>query len=295
MLFAGISKAWNNIRENKSTAFSGIITTGISMVILGTVVLVYLNLIALTQTLFQQGYYSVFVGTEADEQVRQSIIGELRQVPNIRNIHIVKADEARADLIASFGETGAILNKIDLPAFPDVIEFSLDRRSLLTVAEIARIRTIAGVDDVISGRETKDQIDTFFNISEFVGIFLISMLIISIVLMIHNSIQLAVRTRMKEIEILKILGATGSFIQLPFVVEGIIIAVFGYLIATGLVYFLFTFVLAGITFNESTYGITNIARFFSVKQLVLVLFSIMVLGLLSSLVATRKVLRELET
>jgi cell division transport system permease protein len=295
MLFAGISKAWNNIRENKSTAFSGIITTGISMVILGTVVLVYLNLIALTQTLFQQGYYSVFVGTEADEQVRQSIIGELRQVPNIRNIHIVKADEARADLIASFGETGAILNKIDLPAFPDVIEFSLDRRSLLTVAEIARIRTIAGVDDVISGRETKDQIDTFFNISEFVGIFLISMLIISIVLMIHNSIQLAVRTRMKEIEILKILGATGSFIQLPFVVEGIIIAVFGYLIATGLVYFLFTFVLAGITFNESTYGITTIARFFSVKQLVLVLFSIMVLGLLSSLVATRKVLRELET
>lgn len=295
MLFAGILKAWSNIRENKSSAVSGMLTTGISLVILGTVVLVYLNLITLAQILFQQANYSVFISTNADEQVRRRIVSELRLLPNVSNIHIVKAEEAKKDLIASFGETGAILNKIELPAFPEVIEFSLNRRSLLTTEEIDRIKTIAGVDDVISGRETKDQIDTFFTISEFVGVFLISILLISIVLMIHNSIQLTVRTRMNEIEILQILGATGSFIQIPFIVEGIIIAIAGFVAASGVVYFLFTFVVAGITFNESTYGIATVARFFSIKQLGLVLISIMILGLLSSLMATRKVLRELET
>jgi cell division transport system permease protein len=294
MLLTGIVKAWKNIFENKSSAVSGIITTSIAMILLGCVVLVYLNLIGLTQALFQQANYSIFVASDADEIVRSTVISELNQVPDLKNIRIINSDEARTELIESFGDTGSVLNKIELPTFPDVIEFSLDRASLLTDEEIERIKSIPGVDNIVSGKETKDQIETFFTISEFVGIFLITLLIICIVLMIHNSIQLAVRARIEEIEILRILGATRLFIQIPFVVEGVLIAFFGYLFSLFAIYFLYTFVLAGITFNEATYGISAIARFFSAKQLLLILTSTMALGFFSSLVSTSKVLRELK-
>lgn len=294
MLKTGIIKAWNNIFENKSSAVSGIITTSIAMILLGCVVLVYLNLIGLTQVLFQQANYSIFVGSDADEIVRTSVINELNQVPDLENIRIINSDEARSELIESFGDTGSVLNKIELPTFPDVIEFSLDRASLLTKKEIERIKAIPGVDEIVSGKETKDQIETFFTISEFVGIFLITLLIVSIVLMIHNSIQLAVRARIEEIEILRILGATRVFIQIPFVVEGVLIAFFGYLISIFAIYFLYTFVLAGVTFNEATYAIADIARFFSIQQILIILVSIVALGFLSSLVSTSRVLRELK-
>ena len=294
MLTTGIIKAWKNIFENKSSAVSGIITTSIAMILLGCVVLVYLNLIGLTQVLFQQANYSVFVASDADEIVRTSVINELNQVPDLENIRIINSDEARAELIESFGDSGSVLNKIELPTFPDVIEFSLDRASLLTKNEVERITAIPGVDEIVSGKETKDHIETFFTISEFVGIFLITLLIVCIVLMIHNSIQLAVRARIEEIEILRILGATRVFIQIPFVVEGVLIAFFGYLISIFAIYFLYTFVLAGVTFNEATYAITDIARFFSIKQILIILVSIVALGFLSSLVSTSRVLRELK-
>ncbi len=294
MLKTGILKAWNNIFENKSSAVSGIITISIAMILLGCVVLVYLNLIGLTQIMFQQANYSIFVAADGDEIVRASVINELNQVPDLENIRIINSDEARAELIESFGETGTVLNKIELPTFPDVIEFSLDRSSLLTKEEIERIRSIPGVDEIVSGKETKDQIETFFTISEFVGVFLITLLVVCIMLMIHNSIQLAVRARIEEIEILRILGATRIFIQIPFVVEGVLIAFFGYLISIFAIYFLYTFVLAGITFNEATYAITDIARFFSIEQILIILISILALGFFSSLFSTSRVLRELK-
>lgn len=293
MLIAGVVKAWRNIWEQKSAAVSGIVTTSISLVILGSVILLYLNLTALTHLLFQQANYSVFVGVETDDVVLDRIVNELSSIPNIQDIHLTKAEEVREDLIESFGETGTILRKIELPPFPDVIEFKLDRQSILTSKEIERIRTIDGVDDIVSGRETKEQIETFFIISEFIGLFLISMMVVSIVLMIHNSIQLAVRIRIKEIEILRILGATSAYIRIPFIVEGIMIAVAGSSISLGVIYFLYTFAVAGITFNEATYGIAEVARFFSLQQIMFIFASIVLLGFISSVIATRKILREL--
>lgn len=294
MLFSGIKKAFKNILEHKYTAASGIMTTSISMVLLGAVVLLYLNLTSLTQALFQQASYSVFISTDTDQTVREKIIQEVQKLPSVGRIEVVKSDQVRNELIESFGETGAVLNKIELPPFPDVIEFELDRLSLLSKAEIEKIRSIAGVEEVVSGRETKNQIETFFTISEFVGVFLIVLLIISIILMIHNSIQLAVRTRIKEIEILKILGATTYYIQIPFIVEGVIIALTGALIAFATVYFLYTFVIAGITFNESTYPIADSTSYFSLLQFLSILFFITLLGFISSVFATRKVLREIK-
>lgn len=295
MLINGIIKASKNIRENRSAAVSGIITTSVSLVILGSVILLYINIIGLTQNLFQQAYYSIFIDADTEKSLRNSIIVNLKVLPGISDIRIVRADEAREELIESFGESGTALKKIELPPFPDIIEFSLEKNTILTDAEIKKIRSMPGVNDVITGRETKEQIRTFFTIAEFVGFFLISLLVVSMVLMIHNSIQLAVRIRIGEIEILKTLGATSSFVRTPFIIEGVIIAIIGYLISLGVIYLLYSFVIAGITFNEATYGLRDIARFFSAGQMLSVLLFVGLLGFFSSLKATGKVLQEIKT
>ncbi len=295
MLTNGFIKASKNIRENRSAAVSGIITTSVSLVILGSVILLYINIIGLTQSLFQQAYYSIFIDADTEKNLRNNIVISLKVLPGISDIRIVRADEAREELIESFGESGTALKKIELPPFPDIIEFSLEKNTILTDAEIKKIRSMPGVNDVITGRETKEQIRTFFTIAEFVGFFLISLLVVSMVLMIHNSIQLAVRIRIGEIEILKTLGATSSFVRTPFVIEGVIIAIIGYLISLGVIYLLYSFVIAGITFNEATYSLRDIARFFSAGQMLSVLLFVGLLGFFSSLKATGKVLQEIKT
>ena len=294
MFATGFYRAWHNIREDTSAAVSGIVTTSVSLVILGSIVLIYLNLITLTQVMFQQSRYSVFVESDTDNVVRSRIINKLKSIAGVYGIQMVPAEDAEKEMRESFGEAGSVLENITLPPFPDIIEFSLDRLSILTPTEIAEIQSIDGVAELVSGIETKDQIATFFTISEFVGLFLIILLIISIVLMIHSAIQIAVRMRMEEIEILKILGATATFIRIPFMIEGVFIASLGYLISLAVIYLLYTFVVAGITFNEATYGIKEMARFFSLAQMGFIFIFILILGFFSSLLATNKVFLELK-
>ena len=293
MILTTIIQAKNNIQENRLTTLSGVVTTSFSLVILGSVILLYLNLIQLSNLIFQHTNYSVFLEETIVQSEHIGIISHLKVIPNMEDIESISSEMAKNDLIESFGETGKLLKQIELPTFPEIIEFSLNRSTKLSDDELTAILNLPGVDEIVSGMETKDQIDTFFTIAEFVGLFLISLLIVSIVLIIHNTIQIAIRMRMEEIEILQILGADSGFIKLPYFLEGIIIASMGCFISIGLVYFLFQFVVAGITFDEATYGISEVAQFFSPPQMGIFLALISLTGLFSSILATNKVLKEL--
>ncbi|MBU3916795.1 FtsX-like permease family protein [bacterium] len=217
----------------------------------------------------------------------------MKEIPDTSNIKQISSEKAKRDLIQSFGKSGEILNEIEIPELPSIIEFSVSRLSGLTDKEMEKLDSMPGVVEVVTGFETREQIHTFFSITEFVGIFLISLLIMSIISIIHNSIQISIRMRIEEIEILKILGAKPGFIRLPYLIEGIFIAFCGALAAIGFIYFLYQFVLAGITFNESTYGIREITQFFSIIQIGGFLILISILGFLSSLLATNKIINEL--
>jgi len=211
------------------------------------------------------------------------------------DIHDVSAEEARRQLIKSFGDSGQMLEKLDFPKFPDIIEFTLNRSNTLSSRELEEIRRLPGVSDIVFGQDTRQQVNTFFAIANFVGVFLIVLLVVSIILIIHNSIQIALRIRWREIEIYKILGATSSFIQLPYLFEGIIIAVSGFLISLGAIFLLFEFVVAGITFNEATFGIRQLVRFFTFAEMVNSLMLLVFLGVISSALASNKIIKELDS
>ncbi|MCP4754082.1 MAG: FtsX-like permease family protein [Proteobacteria bacterium] len=294
MISEALIQAKDNIRENVSTTVSGIVTISFSLIIIGTFILIYLNLIHLTTIVFHKSNYSIFLDEASDEIVRNRILSRIATIWGMGEIREVSSEKARKQLIESFGEAQEMLEKVDFPKFPHIIEFTLSRPDPLSKAEMRTIRSLPGVIDLVSGRETREQIKTFFTIANFVGVFLVVLLMVAIVLIIHNSIQIAIRTRIKEIQILKILGATSGFIKLPYVVEGVLIAVVGYVISLGLVYFLFEFVIAGITFNEATFGIRKFVRFFSWVEMGNILFLLIGLGIISSILATNKILNQLE-
>ncbi|NQU63436.1 MAG: FtsX-like permease family protein [SAR324 cluster bacterium] len=114
------------------------------------------------------------------------------------------------------------------------------------------------------------------------------------VLIIYNTIHIAIRVRIKEIEILKILGASPGFIRWPYIFEGILIAIASYVLSLGIIYFLYSFVIAGITFNKETYPIRPIVRFFSVQEMGNIFLTLTLLGLFSSLMATNKIIKHLD-
>ena len=71
----------------------------------------------------------------------------------------------------------------------------------------------------------------------YTGVALIAFLIFIAVLLISNTIRLSVYTRRTEINIMKYIGATDSFVRLPFVVEGMLIGILGAILPSALIYF----------------------------------------------------------
>jgi len=294
MVSAAFGQTLENLRENYPTVLAGILMTSFSLVILGTFLLVYLNLIHITKLAFRKSHYSVFLMDDTSDAQKAAILATVSAIPDIRNIREVTSDEARRQLIDSFSEARDLLMPLEFPRFPHIVEFELDRTGPLTIQEIRRLRALPGVQEIITGRETRDQINTFFNIADFVGLFLIGLLMICMVLIIYNTIHISIRMRIKEIEILKTLGASKGFIRLPYVMEGILLTLCSYLLSMGLMYFLFSFAVAGITFNEDTYPIRDIVRFFTILEIGTLFLLFFLLGVCSSFLAANRIIKKLD-
>ena len=293
MLITAFHQTIENIKNQSSVAFSGIVTTSFSLVIIGSIFLIYSNGINFSRFFFQKSHYSLFLKKESTSSQKVSITQEVNAILGVYDVVEIGPEQAKQELLESFGEARKILKNVPFSKLPSIIEFSLQRKSPLTDAEKKRLIMTGGIDEIVSGQDTKDLIDIFFSISNFVGIFFIIMSVVCITIIIRNSIQIGIRIRLKEIEILKVLGATKWFIRLPYVFEGILIAITSFFLSIGLTYYLFQFILAGITFNEATYGIEKQVTFFSALELLIVFISLVFLGISSSILATDKIIMEL--
>lgn len=291
---AYVEQSIAHMRDNRGNLFAGVITTAVALLILGSFALVYLNLIHLSGIFFDRSHYAVFVSPKAPYKSREQILKILKKNPLIGEIEELDPEQAKAKLIEGFGEAKEVLKLVPFSNLPHLIEFSLKDARTLSEEELERLKAIEGVEEIFLGRETKDQIDNFFAISNFIGIALIVMLLLSIAIIIRNAILLAVRIRFQEIEILKTLGATGTYIRFPFIVEAGVTLFLGFLVSHLGLYVLYQFLLAGVTFNESTYVIAELARFFSPLEMFLEFALLLMVGLGSSFYATSQVLRELK-
>ena len=95
------------------------------------------------------------------------------------------------------------------------------------------------VDELIYGGEIAKRVETFSQLMRVGGLALVLLLGVSTLLIIVNTIRLTVIARQDEISIMKLVGATNTFIQWPFLIEGLIIGISGSLFAVFSVRFMY--------------------------------------------------------
>jgi len=121
---------------------------------------------------------------------------------------------------------------------------------------------------------------------------IIAMLFVVSLFIISNTIKLAMYSRSQEIAIMKMVGATNSFIRLPFVVEGLILGFFSSLVAFFLEWALYDFLAAKIAQIDSLQLITMVP-FTECIEYVAIVYAItgFVVGVFGSMLSIRKFLR----
>jgi cell division transport system permease protein len=153
-----------------------------------------------------------------------------------RRVEPVPGEVALSRLAESLGEDRRLLEGVGPDALPDAVEVRVPDLSLAGVRELAgRLRAgVPGAEDVDYGNAWLERLERFVARARVAGIALLAALSFATAALVSNTLRLAVFARREEIEIMKLVGATDSFVGAPFLIEGLVQGLVGSGLAVGL-------------------------------------------------------------
>ncbi|WP_419841923.1 cell division protein FtsX [Candidatus Poriferisodalis sp.] len=212
-----------NIRRNLTLTFAAILTVAVGVMLVGMGLMAgYASGNALDR--WEGGVqFEVFLTPQIKPSQLDALGIELLSHPDIDRIEFFSAEEAYALVSQQMADQPELLTEVSpdaLPASYRVVPRSVESELIESLA--AQFRQRPGVLSVQTGREEVDAIRTWF--TSFQGIVLLLSVVLSgtSVMLIFNSIRVAMFARRREIEVMKLVGATNSFIRFPFMLEGML-------------------------------------------------------------------------
>jgi cell division transport system permease protein len=184
---------------------------------------------------------SFFVDPGAPAQEVRAIEERIRSSPNVVRLNVVSREDALQRFRKSFPELEDVLKTLDTNPFPPSVEATLKKDAFMsdaTLAWVAEIKSMPGVQDAQFNRDWVTKMQSLSRLAKAVGFLLGGILILASFFIISNVIRLNVFSRKAEIEILRLVGATNTFIRLPFLIEGVSLGLLGCGLSLGLLFLL---------------------------------------------------------
>ncbi len=225
-----LREAMTNLHVNRGNVLIGIVTTAFTLVCFGGFVLLYLNLKSVTGTLQGDVEVVVYLDPEASEQVASMVQKRLETEPATVTLTFVSQEQALREFSEQFPEESLLLEGMDANPLPAsvVVNVSprfLDTESLSAFAE--RVKQLPGVTHVAYSQDWVDTLTLVVSYFELGAVVVGMILAMATVTIIASTVRLSLHTRKEEIEILRLIGATGAFIAIPYVIEGTILGTVG--------------------------------------------------------------------
>ncbi len=223
-------QAFKAIRANWVASVSTIATMILSLTVLAGFSLLTLNLNAWLQRVQSELELSVYLSETADVALLQE---QIRVWPETTTVDFIPKEQAIADLGRDLPTIARATDLIGNP-LPDRFDVRIVSPSFeATVTN--QLRNLAGVAQVQDSSNAAQTFIAINNAVQIIGSILIIVLLTSSLFAIVNSIRAAITARAREIEVMRLVGATREFIRAPFLIEGFLLGLFSALISLALV------------------------------------------------------------
>jgi cell division transport system permease protein len=238
-----LREAVRSIRANAAISVAATVTVMIAVFILGAFIPSFLYVQSTVDNQKQRLDVRAYISDAAtDQQVRglQDNISALKDRGLVRDFSYVSKEEALADLKGRLNNPDILelLPGNPLPASFNIKPTDPGRSDEIAAAlrdspAIDRTMENGGVD---YAQETSDRLLSIAKFIQYAGLALIGILLVAAVLLIGNTIRLSIFARRREVEVMRLVGATNWFIRWPFVIEGIICGIVGAAVAIALLW-----------------------------------------------------------
>lgn len=282
-----------NLARNGWMTFASISAVTITLLILGVFLILALNVNNMAQTIEKQVEIRVFLDVLADKQAVTQVESKLKTLPKVESVTFINKEEGLKQFKASLGEKAYLFDGLDTEnPLPDT--FVVKTKQPQDTSEVAKqIKEIPSVSSVNYGEGTVEKLFAVTQTVKNVGIGFIFALGFTAMFLIANTIKLTIVARRREIEIMKLVGATNWFIRWPFFVEGLLMGVIGALIPTVMLDLGYFYLLDAIYSNPTASLLFKLLPLFPLaNQVAMTLIAIgAFIGIWGSMVSVRRFLR----
>lgn len=227
-----IREGFRGIFSHGLMSFAAVCMIVACLLIMGSFALVAMNTDQMLGTLEDENEFLAYIDeTYTDEQIEE-LISRVKRVANVASVTFVTKEEAKEIYLAGHSEDGLYATLPD-EVFRDRLAIRVNDLSQFD----RTVQTISKMSGVVNYRAESKLAEGFVtvrNVATAMAAILIVILAAVSLFIISNTVRLATFARREEIAIMKMCGATNAFIRWPFVVEGLIIGVFGAAVAFGL-------------------------------------------------------------
>ena len=206
-------------------SFAAVCVTVACLLIMGIFSALLYNVSLMVEELNKTNEIMVYIDETLSDSEAKSIETEIRTIDNVMQATFKSREQALEDFIADH-EGDPAFSGVEADTLRHRVVVVLEDNSLMEDT-IGQIRKISGVADITAYYELAEGFSTMRDVLRIVSAALISVLLVVSLLIISNTIKIAMFDRREEIFIMKMVGATNGFIRLPFVVEGLILGMTG--------------------------------------------------------------------
>ncbi|GFZ97789.1 cell division protein FtsX [Paenibacillus marchantiophytorum] len=289
-----------NVVRNGWMTFASISSIAISLLILGIFVLITLNVNDIAAQIEDQVEINVYLEVNTSQEQINTLQSQIKGINEVKSIKFVSKEEGLVYLREKLGDSGkALLDGFEGDNNPLNDAFTIevdDPRNVAAVADQISALNIGKdpkpIYKVNYGKGTVEALFKVTQIARWVGFGIVILLSFTAVFLIANTIKITILARRKEISIMKMVGATNSFIRWPFFIEGALLGFIGSVIPAALILggYWKLLHLSSLNLNLLMIELTPFGRI-APTMAVLLLGIGMVIGIWGSLISVRKFLR----
>ncbi len=230
-----VTEAWSSIRMNISTTVAATMTVLIGMFLLGVFIALGTWVLSWSNHVKRELQVKVYFAQTATPAQETLVGAKLRADSRVKKVVFVSKAQAEAQMRRKFPE----LYKTPLPSnpLPDSFDVSpIKAEDTAAIGVKVRAAHYPGVEEppsagVTWGSSTAKRVLTIAEVIWIVFLVAVVLLVVASTLLIANTIRLSIFARRREIEVMKLVGATNWFIRGPFMLEGLICGLGGSLLA----------------------------------------------------------------
>ena len=225
-------------------SFAAVCVTVACLLIVGSFSCLVYNINILVDSLNKTNEVLVYIDESLSDAEAKSVGTKLNGIANVHQIRFVSREEALTNFRADHQEDEAF-DGVQAEDLRHRFVVVLEDNELMEQTD-TEIKKIPGVAKTNAAYELAEGFSTLQSVLQVVSVAVITVLLVVSLLIISNTVKLAMYDRRDEIAIMKMVGATNGFIRLPFVVEGFTLGMVGAALAFGLEWLMYDALLARI-------------------------------------------------